>query len=144
MYLAEAIILAISKLGAYALIPLSLEFVEAGVPELSYFQTLGDFFYTGIYRQGYDIHTLFFCIGGILWYYLLYRSRNIPRVLSIWGLVSVCLVSINNMFALFNPDIGLIYIMVIPYIPFELVIGVWLIIKGINVQHGDNHAPKAV
>jgi hypothetical protein len=33
--------------------------------------------------------------------------------------------------------------MVIPYIPFELVIGVWLIIKGINVQQGDNHAHEA-
>jgi hypothetical protein len=39
-WLAEAIILAVSKIGAYALIPLSLAYVKAGAPESSYFQTL--------------------------------------------------------------------------------------------------------
>ena len=35
-FLAEAITLAVSKLGAYALIPLSQQFVEAGTPDPSY------------------------------------------------------------------------------------------------------------
>jgi multidrug transporter EmrE-like cation transporter len=55
-FLAEAITLAVSKIGAYALIPLSQEFVEAGAPEPSYLQTLGDFLYYGVDRRGYDIH----------------------------------------------------------------------------------------
>lgn len=132
MFLAEAIILAISKLGAYALIPLSLEFVKAGAPNSSYFQTLGDFFYLRLYNQGYDIHWLFFCVGGILWYYLLDKSKYLPRVLSVWGLASICLLSINNLLVLFDPGIGRIFPLLIPYIPFELVIGVWLMVKGFN------------
>ena len=91
LFLAEAITLAVSKIGAYALIPLSQEFVEAGAPETSYFQTLGDFFYYGFDRLGFDIHMLFFGLGGILWYYLFYISNYIPRVLSVWGLAAVSL-----------------------------------------------------
>jgi hypothetical protein len=94
-FLAEAITLAVSKIGAYALILLSQEFVEAGAPEPSYFQSLGDFLYYGVDRRGYDIHLLFFCLGGILWYYLLDRSGYIPQVLSVWGLAAICLRRIN-------------------------------------------------
>jgi len=73
-FLAEAITLAVSKIGAYALIPLSQGFVEAGAAETSTFQALGDFLYHGVDRQGYLIHTLFFCLGGILWYTLNLQS----------------------------------------------------------------------
>jgi hypothetical protein len=132
-FLAEAITLAVSKMGAYALIPLSQKFVEAGAPESSYFQTLGDFLYQGVDRMGYDIHMLFFCIGGILWYYLLYTSRYIPRILSGWGLVAACLITIPVLFGLYNRDFDFIPVMILglPYAPYELVLGVWLIVKGL-------------
>jgi hypothetical protein len=131
-WLAEAIILAASKIGAFALIPLSLEYVEAGAPDSSYFQTLGDFFYYGLDRQGWAIHMLFFCPGGILWYYLFHRSRYIPRVLSVWGLVAVSLVAINVLVMLFDRSLGLQMIMLAPYLLFEALIGPWLMIKGIK------------
>ena len=137
-WLAEAITLAISKIGAFALIPLSLEFVEAGAPEPSYFQTLGDFLYYGVDRQGYHIHMLFFCLGGILWYYLFYRSRYIPRVLSVWGLAAVCLVSISVLLVLYDRDLDPVMrsfpvvIMLAPYLVFEALIGPWLMVKGIR------------
>ena len=137
-WLAEAIILAVSKIGAFALIPLSLEYVAAGAPESSptgpmgYFQTLGDFLYHGVDRQGWTIHMLFFCLGGILWYYLFYRSKYIPRLLAAWGLVAVCLVSINVLLVLCDPTFGLIMIALAPYLVFEALIGPWLMVKGIR------------
>ncbi len=66
LYLAEAILLAVSKIGIFALIPLSLEYVKAGTPDSSYFQILGTLFF-GVDRWGDNIHMLFFCLGGILW-----------------------------------------------------------------------------
>jgi hypothetical protein len=131
-FLAEAIILAVSKIGTYALIPLSQEFVEAGAPESSYFQTLGDFFYYGLDKLGFDIHMLFFCLGGLLWYYLFYVSGNIPRALSVWGLAAVSLLLITTLLVLFNRDLRDSPVMVLglPYLPFELFLGVWLIVKG--------------
>jgi hypothetical protein len=131
-FLAEALTLAVSKIGTYALLPLSQEFVEAGAPEPSYFQTLGDFLYFGVDRKGYDIHMLFFCLGGILWYSLLYRSGTIPQALSIWGLVAVCLLIIPVLLALYNRDFTQLMIFGLPYVPYEVVLGLWLIIKGFN------------
>jgi hypothetical protein len=129
-FVAEAIVLAVSKIGAYGLVPLSQEFVEAGAPEPSYFQALGDFLYYGLDRLGYDIHMLFFCLGGILWYYLLYGSRLVPRTLAIWGLVAVCLLLIPVLLVLYHRDSTPLMVLGLPYAPFELVLGVWLIVKG--------------
>ena len=93
-WFAEAITLAVSKIGAYALIPLSQKSVEGGAPESPHFQTLADFLYHDVDRRGYDIHILFFCLGGILWYFLFYDSGYIPQALSVWGLAAVSLLTV--------------------------------------------------
>jgi hypothetical protein len=130
-WLACVIILAVSKIGSFALIPLSLEFVEAGAPASSFYQTLGNFLYDGFDRMGFDVHFIFFSLGGILWYYLFYRSRYIPRVLSGWGLTSMSLMLIYSLVFFTTGDRGLMILLVI-HMPFELVLGLWLMIKGIR------------
>lgn len=131
-WLAEAITLAVSKIGTYALIPLSQEFGEAGAPESSHLQALGDFLYYGVDRQGYQIHMLFFCLGGILWYALFYRSGYIPQALSIWGLAAICLLTIPSLLVLYNRNLTQLMLLGLPYAPYELVIGIWLVVKGFN------------
>jgi hypothetical protein len=131
-FVAEAITLAVSKIGAYALIPVSQELVEAGAPEPSYLQTLGEFLYHGVDRLGYQIHMLFFCLGGILWYYMLYSSRVIPRALSIWGLAAVCLLSIPVLLMLYDRSLTQAMILGLPYAPYELVLGIWLMVRGFS------------
>ena len=132
-FLAEAIALAISKVGGFALIPLSQEFVEAGAPESSYFQTLGDFLYYGVDRQGYHIHNLFFCLGGILWYSLFLKSGYIPQALSLWGLVAISLLLIPVLMQLYaRNSTHPVMAVGILYLPFELVLGLWLLVKGFN------------
>jgi hypothetical protein len=130
-YLAEAITLAVSKIGVYALIPFSQEFVVAGAPESSFYRVMGDFFYHGVYRVGYDIHMLFFCLGGIVWYYLLHGSRGIPPWLSLWGLVGISLLTIPVLFALFKRDSTAVMVLGLPYAPFELALGLWLVARGL-------------
>jgi len=129
-WLAEAITLAVSKIGLFALIPLSLEFVGAGAPAASYFQTLGDFLYSGVYQQADNIHMLFYSFGGVMWFYLFYRSRYIPRVLSILGLVieSVGLIGMVLLLLAVRVDMLFFY----PIAVLELAIGLWLMVKGIR------------
>lgn len=131
-FLAEAITLAASKIGAYALIPLSRDFVAAGAPESTHFQTLGDFLYHGVDQRGYDIHMLFFCLGGILWYFLLYRSEFVPPALALWGLVAICLLSVPVLFTLLERESLPVMVLGLPYAPFELVLGIWLIFTGFH------------
>jgi hypothetical protein len=131
-WLAEAITLAISKIGAYALIPLSQKFVQAGAPESSNFQPLADFLYYGVDRQGYELHMLFFCLGGILWYYLLHQSGYLPAAISLWGLAAIILLTIPVLIVLYDRDLTQLLFLGLPYAPFEFVLGVWLIIKGFN------------
>lgn len=129
-FLAEATILAVSKISAFSLLSLSKEYVGAGFPDSSYFQILGTLFH-GADRSGYNIHMLFFGLGGILFYYLFYISRYIPRLLSAWGLIAIALAFIGTWLVFF--DIKIIA-MVIPNMAFEIAIGIWLLAKGINYK----------
>lgn len=131
LWLGEAFSLAISKVGTFALVALGQEFVNAGAPAQSYYQTLGSFLYYGVHRQlGSTTHMLFYCLGGILWYYLFYQSRYIPRAISLFGLVAVCvgLVGIVLEFLGYTMPI-FVYL---PILPFELAIGLWLLLRGID------------
>jgi len=129
-WLAEAILLAVSKIGLIALIPLSLEFVGVGAPSTSHFQSLGDFLYSGVYLKGDEIHMLFYSLGGVLWFYLFYISRYIPRVLSILGLVieSVGLIGMVLLLIAVNVNMLVFY----PIAVLELAVGLWLMIKGVR------------
>jgi hypothetical protein len=77
---------------------------------------------------------LFFCLGAILWYYLFYTSRSIPPALAIWGLVAVCLLTVPVLLGLYNRDLAStpVMLMALPYAPYELVLALWLIVKGFN------------
>jgi len=130
-WLTEAIALAISKIGASALIPLSLEFVKAGAPQNSYYQTLAGFLYNGIVIQlGQTIELLFYCLGAVLWYSLFYRSRYIPRVISLFGLLAVSVALVGLVIEFLGHDVSILVFL--PILPFELTIGAWLVLKGIK------------
>lgn len=131
-FVAEAMTLAVGKIGAFGLIPLSRQFAKAGAPEPSHFQVLGDFLYHGVDRLGYLVHMLFFCVGAILWYYLLLRSGAIPRALSIWGLVAVSLLIIPTVLQLYDRNLTATMVLGLPYAPYEAVLGLWLVLKGFS------------
>jgi len=137
-WLAEAIFLAISQLGVLALLPLSLDFVQAGAPVHAYYQTLGAFLYNGLYNNGITIHMWFYCIGGLLWYSLFYASKYIPRVISLWGLLAVSVGLIGIVFQLLGYDVSIFVFL--PIAPFEVTIGVWLMLRGIKEQSQDEYA----
>jgi hypothetical protein len=133
-WLAEAITLALIQLGTLALIPLSLDFVAAGAPAASFHQALGQSLYYGLAKQGMAIHMWFYCIGGLLWYSMFFKSRYIPRAISLFGLVAVVLALGAVALELFGYAVP-IWVS-IPIAPFELAIGFWLLLKGIKEGSG--------
>ncbi len=142
-WLLEAVALVLSQIGAMALIPLGLEFVKAGSPAHSSYQTLGEFLYYGVNRQAYNtIHMWFYCTGGLLWYYLFYRSRYIPRVISLYGLAAVSVSFVGIVFQIFGSDVPMF--VSLPLLPFELAIGGWLVLRGIQEGAGTKSQPASV
>jgi hypothetical protein len=140
-WLAEAIFLAISQIGALALLPVSLNFVQAGAPVHAFYQTLGAFLYNGVYNQGITIHMWFYCIGGLLWYSLFYTSKYIPRLISLWGLLAVSVGLIGIVLQVLGYAVPIFV-----YLPiglFEVTIGVWLLIRSIKEQPQERYAPAS-
>ncbi len=136
LWLIEVVFLVISSIGANALIPLSIEYVQAGSPDPSYMLTLGSLF-LNLTEFSMIIHMLFFSIGGIFWYYLFYRSKKIPKFLALWGLVLLSLMPIDIVLALYGFGFDSIWRLIsvipyIPYLPFEGIMGLWFIFKGID------------
>jgi len=76
---------------------------------------------------------LAFSLGALMYYYLLYQSKLIPRWLSGWGLVGVALglAAYLNQFFSVSASSG-IELGHIPIFLQEMVLAVWLIVKGFN------------
>jgi len=117
------------------LLPLSQEFVKAGASDLAYFHTVG-----GLLRAGRDLvnHVamiLAVSVGGLMLYSLLYRTKLVPRWLSGWGLLGTTLTILASLLFMFRL-IGLItpiyMVLNIPMALQEMVLAVWLIVKGFN------------
>lgn len=126
-YILEAGLLATSRIATFSLLRISQEFVRAGQPE--YLQVFGDLALEAMDFGGDTLHMLAFCLGGILFYYLLDNSGLVPRWLSLWGLITIFPLLIGTLTAIFNLELP--FILFLPYVPFEFVIGVWILVKGI-------------
>ncbi len=127
LYIIEAAILAASRIPAFSLLRISQESVIAGHP--AHLQTLGNLFYDSA-EFGDWLHMLVFAVGATIFYSLFFKSRFIPRGLSVWGLVAAPLALIGTLFVLFGYDVPLFVFL--PNLPFELTMGVWLMVKGIR------------
>ena len=127
LYLITAAIIAVSRIAAFSLLRTSQESVIAGHPV--YLQTLGNLFYE-LQDFGYFLHMLPYTLGATLFYYLFYKSGFLPRVLSLWGLIAASLAFIGSLFDHLGYDVPMLVFL--PNLPFDLAIGLWLMVKGIR------------
>jgi len=145
LWMAEAVMLAVKSLGLYALMAVSAGYFDAGSPAASSYDTVGSL-PVGVSQHAADIGMLFFCLGGLLWYSLLLQSRIVPRLLALWGLVTVPLVLVATTMLVWNPTLDPSFALYALYVPFELVLGLWLLIKGANaaLNCGDHESAHSV
>ena len=129
---------AIDVVGALlyvVLLALSQEFVKAGAPASSYFQTADVVINAGIgwFRDAAMLLT--FGLGALMYYVVFYQYRLVPRWLSVWGLVGITLTTIGAVLVLFHliPGFGTVQMVLnLPIFLQEMVLAVWLIAKGVN------------
>ncbi|MBN2499252.1 MAG: DUF4386 domain-containing protein [Anaerolineales bacterium] len=114
------------------LIVLSQEFVKAGAPDGSYFQTLGAL----LLKSGDQINHILkivFPLGALMFNYVLYQSKLVPRWLSVWGMIGVTLHLAEGLLTLFGlVPASIETIVALPIALQEMVFAVWLIVKGFN------------
>jgi hypothetical protein len=115
----ETVIYIVGALGWLVLIALSKE-ADAG--QLANFVRTTE---TVIWDQG----AITFVLGALMFYFVLYQSRLVPRWLSTWGLVGAALGIVPPLGGMFGLSLG---ILVAPLALQEMVMAVWLIAKGFN------------
>jgi len=131
----EGVLRFVAVCSLLLLITLSTQFVNAGAPNSSYFQTLGVLLVAG-YRWVANVGALLaFSIGCLLYYIIFYRTKLVPRWLSVWGVVAAILSMAScllTMFGVFAPFSTGQVVLALPMLPQEMVLAVWLIVKGFN------------
>ena len=125
----EAAILVVSAISLLSLLTLSQEYVTAGAPDASYFQTLGTLFIAERF-WAYQMVLIFVGLGGLMLYYILYQSKLLPRFISVWGLIGYALLIPGALLDMFGFNLGLI--LSLPGGANEIFLGIWLIVKGFD------------
>ena len=125
----------VSAIGLLALIPLSQEFLKAGTPDASSFQTLGAVIQT-TRAWSRDVFMLFaWGLGALLYNYIFFQAKLLPRWLSGWGIVAIllhlasCLLTI---FDIIGPSSPMQIFLLAPSALQEIVLAIWLIVKGFD------------
>jgi hypothetical protein len=114
---------------------LSQEFVKAGAPDSSYFQTSGALIVAVRDWMGDVAGLLAFGLGALMYYYIFYQTKLVPRWLSGWGLIGIILIIVTGMLVMFRvigPMSTTQVALAVPIAVQEMVLAVWLIVKGFN------------
>lgn len=126
----EWIMVIISGIFLLTLLSLSKEYVNAPIPERTYLQQLGNYLLEA--RDFTKVLMLLgFCLNVSLFYYLLFKSKLVPRFISVWGLIGVLLIGIEIVANIYGHSVGGIKIM-FPMGLNEIFLGIWLMVKGFN------------
>jgi hypothetical protein len=131
----EGVFVLIGTLGLLSLLTLSQEFMAAGAPAASSFQTAGTLSLAVRDWSFNVIGPLAFSLGALMYYVILYKSKLIPGWLSGWGALSAVLSMAATVLASFTHDFGMGSVNTLLNVPIglqEMVLAVWLIAKGFN------------
>jgi len=124
----EFVMQILSGLSPLSLVTLSEEFASAGSPAASSFQTMGTVLLAERY-WAFQMVSITLVLGALLFYSMLYRTKLIPRFISIWGLLGAAVVLANTMLDMLGYPPGNLGVVMLLN---ELFLGVWLIVKGFN------------
>src|SRR5690349_10854286 len=98
----EGTIMMVGIAATLLLIPLSQEFLKAGAPQDSWFQTIGDVLQHVTYLGLFQLSLPLLGLGGLLFSWMLFRYRLVPRLISVVGLIGYALVFLYSIAGWFN------------------------------------------
>jgi hypothetical protein len=75
------------------------------------------------------ILNIVFSLGALMIYYISHQSKLLPRWISVWGLIGAVLYLASGLSAMFGVSLGFL---MAPLALQEMVMAVWLIVKGFD------------
>jgi len=131
--LAECAILAVITLNDFVVLRLLSGADYLRTMEAAQLQALARLF-VGVQGDGYRIGIVIFGLGSTVFAYLWFKSRYIPRPLAAWGIFASLVVVIVTLAIMVLPSLGPVVIPAYygPIFIFEVALGFWLLVKGIQ------------
>jgi hypothetical protein len=131
---AEALLSLIYVALHFTLLGLSITFVDGGAADAPAYQASGTLLLEArdwAFALGAG---LAFSLSALLLNYVLYRSRLVPRWLSIWGLIGAVLFTTAWFPQAFGVELGVLEMVFLPIAAQEMVFGVYLIVRGFDLD----------
>lgn len=131
----EGVFVFIGTLSLLSLLTLSQEFVRGGLTEASSFQSIGLTLLAVRHWTLDGIVLIAFCLGALLYYWVFYQSKLVPRWLSGWGFLGAALSLGVSLYSLFNLGFVVSWMHTLLNAPIafqEMVLAIWLIVKGFD------------
>ncbi|MEZ5334528.1 MAG: DUF4386 domain-containing protein [Methanolobus sp.] len=132
--ISESVLFAINVIPTLTLLTLSQEFMKAGTPDASWYQTMGSLLITAgdwTFLIGFAIA---FTISALILNFVLYKSRLVPRWLSIWGFAGALLLWVYYLLQIFNMEHDILFV---PIAVQEMALALWLITKGFDTSYNN-------
>ncbi|TFE22816.1 DUF4386 domain-containing protein [Cohnella luojiensis] len=132
----EAVIITVGVISVLSLLTLSREFVAAGAPDTASFQASG-ILLKAIHDWTFLLGPLFMLgINTMMYSYIFYKSKLVPRFIPILGMTGATLVFINALLVMFGvvEQISVWGLLALPIAANEMILAVWLIVKGFNIK----------
>ena len=126
----EGIFYILSTLTILTLVAVGNEYISSG-SDLAVLQSISSILYQFENLKA-PVSTIIFLIGASCIYLVFYRTRLIPRWLSVWGFIGVAASMSAALLSFFHVDTGYGFYLEMVIAPQEIVMAVWLIVKGFN------------
>lgn len=127
----EAVLIAVSIISLLIIVPLSQELINTGAADNSYYHTIGAIA-VNAHDIAFQMAMLVLGLGSLMFCYVLYVSKLIPRLLSVVGFIGYIALIISSFLEIFGVEVGML--LFIPGAIFEIIFPIWLIVKGFNVN----------
>ncbi|MGW8144549.1 MAG: DUF4386 domain-containing protein [Anaerolineales bacterium] len=124
----EALMTILYTLSLLTLLTLGKSYTNAGAPDTSTYQTIGDLLlavrdWAFLLGPG-----LVFSLSALILNYQLFQTRLVPRWLSGWGFVGAAIIFVSYIMQFYGFE-SLVFLF-LPIALQEMVFAVWLIVKG--------------
>ena len=132
--LMEGMLYIVGVVGLLSLLTLSQEYVTAGASNASLFQISGTLL-LAVKTWAGQLGVIAFTMGGMMYYYVFYQSKLVPRWLSGWGFLGAALSGTSALLViagLLTPLSTVFILFNLLILVQEMVLAVWLIVKGFN------------